>query len=96
MMDKTEKIAKLIEEMEKRNITMETIENYIKFEDECVKKGFSFESLLKARDRDTAVELTKINISEGSFPYRGLCPKCASGVLQAENYCSSCGQRIKR
>lgn len=40
-----------MQELKQRNMTVEDLENYMKFEDECVKKGFSFNSLLEAREK---------------------------------------------
>ena len=40
--------------MIERNITPENMEEYMKFEDECVKCGFTFKSLLEAREKQTA------------------------------------------
>lgn len=37
--------------MIERNITPENMEEYMKFEDECVKCGFTFKSLLEAREK---------------------------------------------
>lgn len=38
-------------ELNKRKLTPELLERYMKFEDECIRKGYTFESLLKARDK---------------------------------------------
>lgn len=34
-----------------RNITPENMEEYMKFEDECISEGFTFNSLLEAREK---------------------------------------------
>lgn len=41
----------LTQELNKRNITIETIEEYIKFEDECIRLGFTFNSVIKGREK---------------------------------------------
>ena len=40
-----------MQQMKERNITQKTILEYAKFEDECVKKGFTFKSLLEATEK---------------------------------------------
>lgn len=41
----------LQEELKKRNLTLDHIMEYIEFEDECIKKGFTLYSLIKAREK---------------------------------------------
>lgn len=48
------KSVEICKSMIERNITPENMEEYMKFEDECVKNGFTFESLLKAREKQMA------------------------------------------
>ena len=65
-----------MQELKKRNLTIADLENYMQFEDECVKKGFSFSSLLEAREKqipkkpipDTQPEIGKF--------IRWECPGC--------------------
>lgn len=40
-----------IEKLSDRNMTTEVLENYIQFEDKCVKKGFTFKSVIEAREK---------------------------------------------
>lgn len=47
---------KTVQEIKKRNLTIEHIENYVQFEDECIKKGFTFKSLLSARSKMTGIK----------------------------------------
>lgn len=35
--------------MVERNITPDDMENYMKFEDECIKQGFTLDSILKSQ-----------------------------------------------
>lgn len=44
----------LYNEMLKRKFTIETVEEYMKFEDECLRKNFTFKSLIEAREKQTA------------------------------------------
>lgn len=44
----------LYNEMLKRKFTIETVEEYMKFEDECIRKKFTFKSLIEAREKQTA------------------------------------------
>lgn len=71
-----------------RKITPENMEEYMKFEDECVKNGFTFDSLLKAREKQMAKQPRII----GNAMICPSCPRC----FKSDNatYCPSCGQRI--
>ena len=51
------KSVEICKSMIERNITPEDMEEYMKFEDECIKKGFTFKSLLEARKKQTAKRL---------------------------------------
>ncbi len=93
------KYAETAKRMLERNFTTETIEEYMKFEDECVQRGFSFKSLLDAMEKQR----------EKKPEYRYLkslanCPTCGEPNLQIENeygnvvenysHCPDCGQAI--
>ena len=79
-----------------RKITPESMEEYMKFEDECVECGFTFKSLLEAREKQTA---KKIEIFNG----QASCPNCKRLFgemdiiknLRAWNmpHCKDCGQK---
>lgn len=43
------KSVDICKSMIERNITPENMEEYMKFEDECISRGFTFNSLLEAR-----------------------------------------------
>ncbi len=86
--------------LKERGISIETIENYIKFEDECVKKGFSFKSLIEAREKQTAKRpyFESDGYYDGKLVYdTWICPNCGESY-EAEydecEYCPKCGQRI--
>lgn len=82
------KSVEICKSMIERNITLENMEEYMKFEDECVKNGFTFESLLKAREKQMAKKPRII----GNAMICPSCPRC----FKTDNVtcCPSCGQRI--
>lgn len=45
------KSVEICKSMIGRNITPENMEEYMKFEDECISEGFTFNSLLEAREK---------------------------------------------
>ncbi len=73
--------------MAERRISLENIENYMKFEDECVKRGFTFNSLLEAREKQEPKEPTD------RCMYKE-CPACGEVEIQFCKYCPSCGQKL--
>lgn len=91
------KSVEICKSMIERNITPENMEEYMKFEDECVKRGFTFDSLLEAREKQTA---KKIEIFNG----QASCPNCKHlfGRMDVVKklitwdmpHCKNCGQRI--
>lgn len=87
------KAVEICKAMIERNIAPENIEEYTKFEDECVKNGFPIDSLLKAREKQTAKRPITY---EGTN--RADCPVCGETVRglskQWGNWCSHCGQKL--
>ena len=76
--------------MIERNITPENMEEYMKFEDECVKNGFTFNSLLEAREKQIPYKPSQQKLVWGI----GKC-KCGVEFLDSKtNYCGNCGQRL--
>lgn len=83
--------------MVERNITPDDMENYMKFEDECIKQGFTLDSILKSREKQTA---KKIEIFNG----QASCPNCKhffgemnvirSLIAWNMPYCKHCGQKL--
>lgn len=79
-----------ISKLKERNMTMEALEEYMKFEDECVKKGFTFKSLLEARERQIPKKIDIRTTKNGKKLMS--CPSCLS--MGIGNYCSNCGTAI--
>ena len=96
-LEECRKSVEICKAMLERNITTENMEEYMKFEDECVKRGFTFDSLLEAREKQTA---KKIEIFNG----QASCPNCKRLFgemdiiknLRAWNMpnCKDCGQKL--
>ena len=91
------KSLEICKAMVERNITPDDMENYMKFEDECIKQGFTLDSILKSREKQTA---KKIEIFNG----QASCPNCKPffremNVLRSliawnMPYCKHCGQKL--
>lgn len=91
------KSVEICKSMIERNITPENMEEYMKFEDECVKDGFTFNSLLEAREKQTA---KKIEIFNG----QASCPNCKylfgrmdvikKLITWSMPHCKNCGQKL--
>lgn len=43
-----------VQKLSERKMTIDALENYMQFEDECVEKGFTFKSVIEARDKQIA------------------------------------------
>ena len=92
---------KNIIEIKKHKITLLDLENYMKFEDECVKKNFTLKSLLEAREKQIAKKPTPIdyekyiNITANAKFLRGAfwCP-CCKHVINSGAFCQDCGQKM--
>lgn len=88
------KALEIMQELAKRNMTIEDLENYMQFEDECVKKGFTFSSLLEARKKQIAKkpseQIKMIGLDKG-----GKCPTCQKYINNNCHwmYCE-CGQKL--
>ena len=95
--EECQKSVEICKSMIERNITPENMEEYMKFEDECVKDGFTFNSLLEAREKQTA---KKIEIFNG----QASCPNCKylfGGMDVIKKlitwdmpHCKNCGQLL--
>lgn len=86
-----------MQEMADRNVTPEDIMNYMAFEDECVKKGFDFKSLLAAREKETAKKVIREDEDEYALDWC-TCPTCNSAIGWYSDrhvpYCDNCGQKL--
>jgi Asp-tRNA(Asn)/Glu-tRNA(Gln) amidotransferase B subunit len=92
--------------LENLGFTDEVIENYRKFEDECIAKGFTFKSLIEAREKQIPkkpIEEEKQYSEDYGFNSDILCPVCnnyigyyTEAMCKPEymQYCNECGQRI--
>lgn len=82
-----------IKKLSDRKMTTEVLENYMQFEDECVKKGFTFKSVIEAREK-------QIPRKPITYPTtnRADCPICLNTVRGIDkpfgSYCSKCGCRL--
>ena len=88
--EECQKSVEICKSMIERNITPENMEEYMKFEDECVKNGFTFNSLLEAREKQIPYKPSQQKLVWGI----GKC-KCGVEFLDSKtNYCGNCGQRL--
>lgn len=78
-----------IKKLSDRNMTTEVLENYMQFEDECVKKGFTFKSVIEVREKQIA---RKPDFTEDKE--FALCPCCGKGLIDKQKYCDNCGQKL--
>ena len=88
----------LYKEMHKRKFTLEVVEEYMKFEDECVKKNFTFKSLLESREKQTP---KKPDLEGDGYGDDGvliydtwICPCCGKRYeidYEEYDYCLNCG-----
>lgn len=97
-LEKIQKYEELEYELEKRNMTTEHIREYAKFEDECIQKGFTFDSLLEARERMTAKKPAEKENEYGDI--YAVCSNCGEHIINYLNknvlppHCMMCGQKI--
>ena len=85
-------------ELNKRNLTADILEEYMKFEDECIQKDFTFKSLLEAREKQIPKKpLHSIYYPNGRKHHHIYCGKCGmyrQRVSMSDNYCRNCGTKI--
>ena len=95
------KSVEICKSMIGRNITPENMEEYMKFEDECISEGFTFNSLLEAREKQTAKrpDYEGDGYSDGQLVYdTWICPSCGKHCevdYDSYDYCPNCGQKIR-
>ena len=89
-----------VKKLSDRNMTTEALENYMQFEDECVKKGFTFKSVIEAREKQIAKKpyYEGDGYADGQLVYdTWICPCCDKRYeVDYDNYdyCPNCGQKI--
>ena len=83
---------KTVSDLQDRGMNLETLENYMQFEDECIKKNFTFKSILKAREK----QIAKKHIPHPYDYGITYCPNCGTsfGGLDCAKYCWDCGQKL--
>lgn len=91
-----------IKKLSDRNMTIEALENYMQFEDECAKKGFTFKSVIEAREKQIAKKPIMKRYFEDLEEEYLCCPTCGEILtdrIPADNktfyfYCMNCGQKF--
>lgn len=90
-----------IKKLSDRKMTTEVLENYMQFEDECVKKGFTFKSVIEAREKQIAKKPTYEGdgyAPDGTLVYdTWICPCCDKRYevdYDDYDYCPNCGQKL--
>lgn len=91
-----------IKKLSDRNMTTEVLENYMQFEDECVKKGFTFKSVIEAREKQIAKKPIMKRYFEDLEEEYLCCPTCGEILtdrIPADNktfyfHCMNCGQKF--
>lgn len=91
-MEEIVNVLKIVSDLKERNIDLETLENYMKFEDECVKNNFTFKSILEAREK----QIVKKPVPHPNDYGITYCPNCGTcfGGLDCAKYCWDCGQKL--
>lgn len=95
------KALETIKKLSDRKMTVEVLENYMQFEDECVKKGFTFKSAIEAREKQIPKKPTYEGdgyASDGTLVYdTWICPCCDKRYevdYDDYDYCPNCGQKL--
>lgn len=98
--EECQKSVPICKAMIDRKIKPEDMEEYMKFEDELVKRGFTFSSLLEAREKQTAKkpDCEGGGYADGQLVYdTWICPCCDKRYevdYDDYDYCPNCGQKI--
>lgn len=88
--EECQKSVAVCKSMIDRKITPESMEEYMKFEDECVECGFTFKSLLEAREKQIPYKPSRKKLVCGI----GKC-KCGVEFLDRQTgFCGNCGQKL--
>lgn len=87
----------IIKKLSDRKMTAEVLENYMQFEDECVKKGFTFKSVIEAREKQIPEKPIFANnmMTKDKFL---MCPCCKfrfpDSLVFLKTRCWNCGQKL--
>lgn len=89
----------MVQKLSDRKMTTGVLENYMQFEDECVKKGFTFKSVIEAREKQIpkrAYHISPVNDNDNANVE---CPECHATTDYAVNvikrgHCWKCGQLL--
>lgn len=95
--EKAIEALKTVKTMKDRKLRVEHIEEYAKFEDECISKGYTFSSLLAARDKQEVQPLEER--AHPNYKCMGKMYYCKCGVAYLDNgsnYCGNCGQKLRK
>lgn len=79
-----------IKKLSDRKMTTKVLKNYIQFEDECVKKGFAFKSVIEAREKQIS---KKPDFTEDKEFALCSC-RNGKGLFDKQKYCVNCGQKL--
>lgn len=92
----------IIKKLSDRKMTAEVLENYMQFEDECVKKGFTFKSVIEAREKQIPKKPIMKQYFENLEEEYLCCPTCGEILtdrIPSDNktfyfHCMNCGQKF--
>lgn len=91
-----------IKKLSDRKMTAEVLENYMQFEDECVEKGFTFKSVIEAREKQIPKKPIMKPYYEDMEEEYLCCPTCGEILtdrIPMDNkdfyfHCLNCGQKF--
>ena len=88
-----------IKKLSDRKMTTEVLENYMQFEDECVEKGFTFKSVVEAREKQIPKKpiIKHINTSEEATEIEYTCFVCGTNFVEltpCKEWCPYCGNKF--
>ena len=89
----------MVQKLSDRKMTTGVLENYMQFEDECVKKGFTFKSVIEAREKQIPKRAYHISPVDDNDNANVECPECHATTDYAVNvikrgHCWKCGQLL--
>lgn len=94
------KSVEICKSMIERNITPEDMEEYMKFEDECISEEFTLKSLLEAGEKQKAKkpDYEGDGYADGHLVYdTWICPCCGKHYevdYDEYDFCPDCGQKL--